>query len=104
MLTQSVPLDTHLSRRNSLIVFATLQLLDFLTTMAVFSRGGSELNPVVRSLMPWTGPAAAVLLCKVSIVLLTWRLSRRRWIVNAGNAFYGLVVVWTATQAFSIFA
>jgi hypothetical protein len=103
-MTKSMPIDTGLRRRTALLVFATLQLLDFLTTMAIFSRGGSELNPVVRSLMPWTGPAVAVLLSKVSIVFLTWRLSRRPWIVNAGNVFYGLVVVWNGAQVFSIFA
>jgi hypothetical protein len=83
-----------------LIVFTILQLLDFLTTISVFSRGGFELNPIVRSLMPWTGPAVAVLVSKTALVLLTWRLSRRPWIVNVGNAFYALVVAWNAGQAF----
>lgn len=103
-MTGSIAIDYGLRRRRALIVFTTLQLLDFLTTMVVFSHGGSELNPVVRSLMPWTGPAVAVLLSKVSIVLLTWRVNPRTWIVNVGNVFYGLVVVWNAAQVFSMFA
>ena len=83
-----------------MLVFTTLQLLDFLTTMAVLSRGGFELNPVVRGLMPWTGPAVAVLISKAALVLLTWRISRRPGIVNVGNVLYAMVVAWNASQAF----
>ena len=83
--------------RAGLLFFASLQLLDFLTTLAVFSRGGYEANPVINALMPYTGgPIPALLLVKAALVFLTWRLSRRRWIVNSGNVLYSGVVLWNA--------
>lgn len=101
-MTRPMPIDT--GRRAALLVFATLQLLDFLTSMAVFARGGSELNPIVRSMMPWTGPALAMLIAKIALVALTWRLCRRTWIINAGNALYVLIVVWNGMQTLPTFA
>jgi Domain of unknown function (DUF5658) len=81
--------------RIGLLFFTALQIMDFLTTVGVFSRGGYEANPVIRALIPWTGsPITALLLAKGLLVYLTWRLSRRAWIVYSGNALYSLVVLW----------
>jgi hypothetical protein len=85
---------------NALWLFTCLQVLDFATTMAVFAKGGYEGNPLVRSLMPFTGAVGAVLISKIALVLLTWKLSRRPWIIWTGNALYGTIVTWNALLAF----
>lgn len=96
--TRSNPLHT------SLVLFTALQMLDFLTTLAVFSRGGFEANPVINTLMPYTGgPIMALLLVKAALVLFTWRLSRQRWIVYSGNVLYSLVVLWNGLLYFSTY-
>ncbi len=82
------------SRDRALFCFAVLQLLDLLTTLAVFSRGGSELNPVIRGLLPITGPVVAILTSKALLLLLVWRLSQRNWILYFGNVLYAVIVVW----------
>ena len=87
-------------RRNALCVFAFLQGLDFLTTLFVLAHGGLEANPVIRSLMSWTGTVTAVLLCKVGLVWVTWRVVRRGWILYAGNGLYAAIVSWNALMAF----
>jgi hypothetical protein len=82
------------SRNRALFCFAVLQLLDFVTTLAVFSRGGSELNPVIRGLLPFTGPVVAVLASKALLFLLVWRISQRNWILYFGNVLYAVIVTW----------
>lgn len=81
-------------RQKALCLFALLQLSDFLTTIYVLQHGGIEANPVVKGLMPWLGVTTAVALCKLGLVLVTWLMVRRQWILFAGNALYALVVGW----------
>jgi hypothetical protein len=69
-------------------------VLDCLTTLAVFSRGGHELNPIVSSLIPFTGPTLALLSSKALLLFLVWRLSKRNWILYFGNILYAVVVSW----------
>lgn len=90
----AVVLPIQPSRNRALVCFALLQLADLLTTLGVFSRGGYELNPVIRSLMPFTGPAFAVLASKALLFTLAWRFSRRNWILYFGNALYAVIVSW----------
>jgi hypothetical protein len=78
----------------AMIVFIGLQCLDLLSTLAVFSHGGIELNPVVSSLMPWTGKVAAVIASKALLVSLVVVLSRRKRILFFANILYAAVVVW----------
>ncbi len=84
-------------------VFLTLQCMDLLTTLAVFSRGGVELNPVVRSLIPWTGKVAAVVVSKIILILLVLLLSRRRKILYLANVLYSGVVAWNLAVIFALF-
>ena len=81
-------------RQNALCLFALLQLADFLTTIYVLQHGGVEANPVVKGLMPWMGVTTALAFCKSGLVLATWLLVRRQWILFAGNALYTVVVGW----------
>ncbi len=68
--------------------------MDLLTTLTVFSKGGIELNPVVRSLMPWTGPVLAVVVSKVFLALVVCLLSQKVWLVRFANIFYTGIVAW----------
>lgn len=88
------------SRYRALVLFAFLQLLDFMTTMAVFARGGFEMNPVVRQFIPLFGPVGGVLASKVLITWLVWRFSRRLWLLYAGNTMCALVVGWNMLMIF----
>ncbi len=90
----AVVLPIQPSRNRALVCFALLQLADLTTTLAVFSRGGYELNPVIRGLMPFTGPVLAVLARKTLLFTLVWRFSRRNWILYFGNALYAAIVSW----------
>ena len=92
----------HPNRDRALLCFIVLQLLDFVTTLAVFSRGGSELNPVIRGLLPLTGPVVAVLISKALLLLLVWRVSQRNWILYFGNLLYAVIVTWNFLSFFSL--
>lgn len=79
----------------ALILFCCLQALDLLSTILVFARGGVELNPVVRALMPWTGRIAAVVASKAVLVAIIWTFARRRKrVLLFADVFYAAVVVW----------
>lgn len=84
----------HPSRNKLLLCFACLQLLDLATTLAVFSCGGSELNPVIRSLIPFTGVLGAVFVSKALLLWLAWRFSQRNWILYSGIGIYSAIVTW----------
>ncbi len=84
------------------IVFITLQCLDLITTVAVFSRGGVELNPVIRTLMPWTGRLLAIILSKATLLLLVLLLNRGRRILRFANVLYVAVVVWNIAIFFAL--
>jgi hypothetical protein len=71
-----------------------LQCMDLLTTLLVFSYGGVELNPVVRSLIPGVGPTLGVIASKGILITLAFPLSRRRRALFIGNALYVVVVAW----------
>ncbi len=77
-----------------MFVFIGLQCMDLLTTLAVFSHGGVELNPVVISLMPWTGRVVAVLASKAILISLVVLFSRRKRTLYFANMFYTAIVAW----------
>ena len=85
-----------------MIIFIGLQCMDLLTTLAVFSHGGIELNPVVSSLMPWTGRVAAVLASKAILVSLVVMLSRRKRILYFANILYAAIVAWNLAVLFAL--
>ena len=74
--------------------FIGLQCMDLLTTLMAFSRGGIELNPVVRTLMPWTGRVLAVFASKAILTSVILLYSRRKRILYLGNILYTAVVAW----------
>lgn len=76
------------------MIFICLQCLDLLTTLMAFSHGGVELNPTVRALMPWTGRLLAVVISKVTVVVLVLLLNRRIWVLRFANILYTCVVAW----------
>jgi hypothetical protein len=80
------------------IIFISLQCLDLITTLAVFSRGGVELNPIVRSLIPWTGRLLAIVLSKAALLSVVLLLSRRRRVLLFANVLYVAVVIWNITM------
>ncbi len=84
------------------VIFVALQFLDLVTTLAVFSRGGVELNPIIRSLMPWTGRLLAIILSKATILSLVLLLNRRKRILRFANVFYVAVVAWNILIFFAL--
>jgi hypothetical protein len=78
----------------AVIVFIGLQCMDLMTTLVAFSHGGIELNPVVRSLIPWTGRVLAVFSSKVILISLILLYSRRKRVLYLGNILYSAVVAW----------
>ena len=86
--------------RFAIYIFVALQAMDLITTLAVFSRGGVELNPVVRSFMPLTGEVAAIVLSKLAITLLICLLSRRIWLVRFANVLYTVIVAWNVAMLY----
>ncbi len=86
----------------AVLVFIGLQCLDLLTTLVVFSRGGVELNPVVRSLMPWTGRVLAVVMSKAILISLIVLCGGRKRVVYIGNVLYTAVVAWNMAIVFAL--
>lgn len=83
-------------------IFVGLQFLDLATTLAVFSRGGVELNPVIRFLMPWTGRLLAIVLSKVTLLSVVLLLNRRKRLLRFANVFYTAVVIWNIVMFFAL--
>jgi hypothetical protein len=71
-----------------------LQWLDFLSTVLGFSRGASELSPVVRALSHVVNPVIAVLLSKVLVTAAVWRLRRKIWALRLTTVWYCGIVAW----------
>jgi hypothetical protein len=94
-LNQPVTFPVERNLHLPILLFIGLQALDLLTTLLVFAQGGVELNPVVRSLMPWIGRVMAVLVCKLVLVAAICAFSRRRKRVLAiADTLYTGVVIW----------
>jgi hypothetical protein len=71
--------------------FAVLQVLDLLTTVAVFHAGGVELNPLVARLTLHFGRVGGVVMSKVIAVVLAMGVRRLIWVVNI---FYAGLICW----------
>lgn len=71
--------------------FATLQVLDLLTTLAAFRAGAFEVNPLVARLTIHFGHFGGVLASKVIAILIAFRVRRLLWVINV---FYTGVVFW----------
>jgi hypothetical protein len=88
-----------------LLLFAGLQLLDMITTMAAFSLGGFELNPIVDRLVSQFGQAvglfAAKLLClALAAACVRWRPRA----ITKVNYVFGAVLAWNLTMIWTALA
>jgi hypothetical protein len=80
-----------------LVVFAYLQVLDLMSTVAFMTLGVGEANPLIRAFAaaasnPFAGLLLAKLLC-VAIAAGCWRYGRHRLLFRA-NLFFGAIVMW----------
>lgn len=73
----------------ALLILASLQVVDFLSTKMALAMGWSELNPLVSHAGLWQAKLLALGICG----LLVWRASRERTLWIAGF-LYGGIVVW----------
>lgn len=94
--------EQHRKLSAPMIFFMALQCLDLITTLAAFSHGGIELNPIVSHMMPWTGRVAAVVASKAVLISLVWFLGRRQRVLYIGNILYTAVVTWNVAIVFAL--
>ena len=77
-----------------MLTFIALQVLDLITTLAAFSLGGHEANPIVKPFLS-LGPVWGILAAK-SLVLLAglicWRYQKFSVIRKASWLYLGIVV------------
>lgn len=71
--------------------FATLQVLDLLTTLVAFHLGAFEVSPLVARLTLQFGRLGGVFMSKVIAVVIALGVRRLLWVVNL---FYAGVVCW----------
>ena len=71
--------------------FATLQVLDLLTTLIAFHLGAFEVSPLVARLTLQFGRVGGVFMSKVIAVVIALGVKRLLWVVNL---FYVGVVCW----------
>ena len=71
--------------------FAVLQVLDLLTTIAVFRFGGFEANPLVARFSEHFGRFPGLLLSKLIAIALALGVRRLVWVINF---FYLGIVCW----------
>jgi Domain of unknown function (DUF5658) len=102
MVNRGIATTPEKAVSTAMMVFIALQCLDLLTTVAAFSHGGMELNPVVSSLMRWTGRVPAVLVSKAALISLILLLNRRARILRFANILYAGVVVWNLAIVFAL--
>ncbi|MFN3325498.1 MAG: DUF5658 family protein [Bryobacteraceae bacterium] len=80
-----------------ILLYAYLQTLDLLSTLAFLVSGVEEGNPFVRYAIesapaPWIG-LLGVKLAALLIGVFCWRLGRLRLLIRA-NVFFALLVAW----------
>ena len=80
-----------------LLLFAYLQALDLLSTLAFLVAGVAEGNPLIRTLMTLTGhPITALLWAKafgIALGCYCWWLGKTRLLIIA-NAGYAGLIAW----------
>ena len=76
---------------NARFSFATLQVLDLLTTILAFHVGAFEVNPLIAHLIALFGRVGGVVLGKGIALLLALGVRKRLWMVNL---FYVGVISW----------
>lgn len=85
------------SAARAFLVYAYLQALDVLTTLAFLMARVEEANPLVRQAMALAGsPLAGLLVVKLAALMLglvCWRTGRLKLLQRA-NAFFAALVAW----------
>jgi hypothetical protein len=81
--------------------FATLQVLDLLTTLVAFHLGAFEVSPLVARLTLQFGRVGGVFMSKVIAVVIALGVKRLLWVVNL---FYAGVVCWNVIVLVVLFA
>ena len=86
------------SRLNQLLVqFSYLQVLDFLTTVALLVNGIQEANPLVRWVLKiGSNPIGGLIVVKLLAILLgiyCWRMGRQRLLFRI-NVVFAMVIAW----------
>ena len=81
-----------------LIQFVCLQLLDILTTLVFLNAGISEGNPLVRTVLRFSGANAALTLLALKSLAVgfawnAWRTGRRKLLARI-NILFALCIVW----------
>lgn len=82
---------------SGLVLFAYLQALDLLTTVAFLLSGVEEANPLVRyALTTAANPLTGLAIVKILALGLgvACSLSGRRSLLRKANYAYGLLIVW----------
>lgn len=87
----------NLSPARAFLIYAYLQALDLLTTLAFLMASVEEANPLVRQAMALAGsPLAGLVLVKMAALalgLVCWRTGRLRLLQRA-NVFFAALVAW----------
>ena len=81
-----------------LSVFVALQAADLVTTAATLKLGGTEVNPLVHSLMS-IGPVAGLIVAKTAAVLVgigCASFNKPRALQRA-NLVFGGIIIWNLT-------
>ena len=88
-----------------LLLFAGLQVLDVITTMAVFSLGGFELNPIVQRFVSQFGQGGGLLVAKLLCLPLAAACVRwRPRAITKVNYVFGAVLAWNLTMIWAALA
>lgn len=82
------------------IFFCALQAADTYTTYIILSRGGRELNPVMRMIMEEVGVLPGLVVCKVFLCLLVWQYGMNAILLGIFDAIYAAVVMNNAQQIY----
>ena len=83
----------------TILIFACLQILDFITTLVGFRVGAAEASPFIAKVVHVTSPVIGVAVSKLlafSIGGLCLYTGRAR-LVNLVNYWYGALVIWNLT-------
>jgi hypothetical protein len=87
----------------TLIIFAYLQLMDFLTTVGTIAMGGAEGNPFAAAAMDILGVWPATGLLKLLSLAAAWfclKVGLRRPVVWA-NWLYSVIIPWNVLMMIS---
>lgn len=80
------------------VFFCFLQMADAYTTYVILSKGGRELNPVMRVIMDRMGVLPGLLICKILLCVAVWFYIMDKYILFICNVVYIGVVINNVLQ------